>query len=282
MSTASASLAQGAPGAAWEPGLPPTLRRAVPVARRLLSVWVAAALRAPRLAHEERLHLAAQHARATLGALDVAVTVRGPQPVGTAGRLLVANHISWLDVYVLNALLPARFVAKSETRGWPLVGTVASRFGALFIVRGSVRDAARVKDAVATALRAGDTVVVFPEATTTDGRAVGRFYPALFQAAIDAGTPVQPAALRYLDEDGARSTAAPFVGDMTFADSLMQVLRAPVLRAEVTFGAPLATVDRSRRDLAARASTDVARLLGVAPPAAQQGPRGGPRAALAS
>jgi 1-acyl-sn-glycerol-3-phosphate acyltransferase len=250
------------------------------VARRLLSVWLAAAFRAPRLAHEDRLRLAQQHARATLAALDVAVAVRG-RPVGTAGRLVVANHVSWLDVYVLNTLIPARFVAKSETRGWPLVGTVASRFGALFIVRGSFRDAARVKDAVATALRAGDTVVVFPEATTTDGRAVGRFYPALFQAAIDARALVQPATLRYLDENGARSTAAPFVGDMTFADSLLQVLGAPVLRAEVTFGTPLATADRTRRDLAARASADVAHLLGVAPPD-QQRARGGQRTALAS
>jgi 1-acyl-sn-glycerol-3-phosphate acyltransferase len=281
MSATSASLAQGAPGAAWEPGLPPALRRAVPVARRLLSVWLAAALRAPRLAHEDRLHLAAQHARATLRALDVAVTVRGLRPVGTAGRLVVANHISWLDVYVLNALLPARFVAKSETRDWPVVGTVASRFGALFIVRGSFRDAARVKDAVATALRAGDTVVVFPEATTTDGRGVGLFYPALFQAAIDAGALVQPAAIRYLDEDGARSAAAPFVGDMTFVDSLLRVLRAPVLRAEVIFDTPLVSSNRTRRDLAARASTDVARLLGVPPPT-QQRTRGGQRAALAS
>jgi 1-acyl-sn-glycerol-3-phosphate acyltransferase len=242
------------------------------VARRLLSVWLAAALRAPRLAHQDRLDLAAQHARATLRALDVSVAVRGPRPVGTAGRLVVANHISWLDVYVLNALLPARFVAKSETRGWPLVGTVASRFGALFIVRGSFRDAARVKDAVAIALRAGDTVVVFPEATTTDGRAVGRFYPALFQAAIDANALVQPVALRYLDEDGARSTAAPFIGDVTFADSLMRVLRAPVLRAEVSFGSPLASVGRRRRELGAQAAEDVARLLGVAPPSAQGSP----------
>ena len=98
-----------------------------------------------------------------------------------------------------------------------------------------------------------------------------RPYPAdRLLAAIDAGALVQPAAIRYLDADGARSAAAPFVGDMTFVDSLLRVLRAPVLRAEVSFGSLLGGVGRTRRELAARAVADVARLLGVAPPPAQR------------
>src|SRR5262249_56452210 len=109
-------------------------------------------------------------------------------------RRVVSNHVSCLDVYVLNAAQPVRFVAKSETRTWPFVGTIADRFGSFFIVRGSCRDAARVKTRVAEALRAGESVAVFPEATTTDGHRVKPFYGAMFQAALHAAVPVQPAA----------------------------------------------------------------------------------------
>jgi 1-acyl-sn-glycerol-3-phosphate acyltransferase len=249
------------------------LPRTLPVARSLLGVWLAARFRARCLPREDRLALAGHHARRTLAAFDVAVDVRGPRPRAGRGQLVVANHVSWLDVYVLNALVDARFVAKSETRGWPLVGTVAAHFDTLFIVRGSFRDAARVKDAAAAALRAGETVVVFPEATTTDGHRLGRFDPAFFQAAIDAGALVHPAAIRYRDADGAVSAAAPFVGDVTFAASLLNVLRAPVLRAEVVFGAPLPASGRSRQGLAARAAADVARLLGVPMPQLHAAPR---------
>ena len=223
--------------------------RAARLARHLGSAYASAVLRAPALAPTGRRQLAADLAREMLDVLQVRLEVRGEPPAG-APTLVVANHVSWLDMYVLNAVAGARFVAKSEVRGWPGFGTIAARFGTFFIVRGSYRDAARVRTAVAWALASGERVAVFPEGTTTDGTTVGRFYPALFQSAIDAGVPVQPVALRYCDVRGQRSEAPVFVGDTTILDSLTRVLREPLLTAEVVLGPALHAAGHTRRDLA--------------------------------
>jgi len=132
---------------------------------------------------------------------------------------------------------------------WPLAGAIARGFDTLFIVRGRLRDAKRVKEEVASALRGGNRVVVFPEGTTTDGSDVGRFHAALFQAAVDAGAPVQPVAIRYRRADGRRDDAAAFIGDMTFVESLRNVLRRPSITAELTWGPVVLPHGLGRRDL---------------------------------
>ncbi len=225
-------------------------RRATRLARHLVRVYTSARRRAPRLHLPARLELAGAFAREMLEALEVRARVCGRPFPATDPVLIVANHVSWLDMYALNAVTGARFVAKSEVRGWPFFGTIAERFDTLFIVRGSYRDAARMRTEVARALRDGDRVVVFPEGTTSDGKTLGRFYPALFQAAIDAHAPVQPVAIRYLDGRGARSAAPVFVGDTTVLQSVAHVIREPSLAVEVTFGPPLSPLGRTRRDLA--------------------------------
>jgi 1-acyl-sn-glycerol-3-phosphate acyltransferase len=210
-----------------------------------------------------RARLVRRIACRTLRSLDVAVELGGSAPLVDGAALWVANHVSWLDVYVLNAVAGSRFVAKSEVRAWPIVGSTAARHGTFFLVRRSFRDAARVKDAIATALRAGDRVAVFPEGTTTDGHALRCFHAALLQAAIDAGAPIQPIALRYRDHAGRVSTAAPFIDDMTFGRSLARIVTAPMLTAELTFGPPIATPGRDRRDVTAAAERFVAGALGL-------------------
>ena len=247
-------------------------RRCLDVAADLLVLWTAARFVAPRLGSERRLRLSSRLARRTLGTLGVEATWSGDTRFRGEPMLVVANHVSWLDVYLLNAAGPMRFVAKSETRTWPVVGTIADRFGSMFIVRGSCRDAARVKARVADALRAGESVAVFPEATTTEGHAVKPFHGAMFQAAIDAGVRVQPVAIRYPGLDGQPNPAAAFVGDMTFVTSLLNVVREPVLRAELRFGAPLPVVGRSRRELAAAAHAIIVDALAAPAPAVRTRP----------
>jgi 1-acyl-sn-glycerol-3-phosphate acyltransferase len=241
------------------------LRRGAAVVASLLLTWGVAALVAARLAPRTRRLLSAHLAQRTLAALDVHVHVTGTLPASERPRLFVANHVSWLDVYALGAWSPARFVAKIETASWPLAGTIARRFDALFIVRGSFRDAARVKARVAAALAAGDNVVVFPEATTTDGSRLGRFHPAMFQAAIEAGAVVQPVALRYRRPDGSPCPAAAFVGDDTFAASLCRVLAERAVRVHLHVGPALSPAGWTRRELAARAQAAVASALGLPP-----------------
>jgi 1-acyl-sn-glycerol-3-phosphate acyltransferase len=120
----------------------------------------------------------------------------------------------------------------------------------------------RVKNLLAKLLVTGERVVVFPEGTTTDGTRLGTFHAALLQAAIDAAIPVQPVAIRHVEADGTRSTAAAFVDDMTFADSLARVLERPQLVTELVFGPPIWAADKSRRDLVARCRGFIAAELG--------------------
>jgi 1-acyl-sn-glycerol-3-phosphate acyltransferase len=203
-----------------------------------------------------------------LAAVAVDVEVRGAKPLLDGPVLMVANHVSWIDVQALGAVAGTRFVAKSEVREWPIVGTMAARLGTLFIRRESCRDAMRIKNLIAKLLVDGERVVVFPEATTTDGSRIAPFYAALLQAAVDAAIPVQPVAIRHREVDGSRSAAAAFVDDMTFADSLARVLDRPRIVTELTFGAPIWSADKTRRDLAARCRVFIAGALGFAVPPA--------------
>lgn len=228
--------------------LPRRLRRFGGLVACLLLTWARTARSSadPRVAAA----LAVDCARRTLAILGIHVAQSGETGLDDGPLLVVANHVSWLDVYLLNALATARFVAKSDVRNWPLVGPMSAAFGTFFIVRGSYRDAARVKDAIADALRRGERVVVFPEGTTTDGTRVSRFYAALLQAAVDAGAPVQPVAIRYLGRNGAHEPAAAFIDDMSFATSLARVLRLPTLVAEVHVAPSFPSTYRTRRELA--------------------------------
>ncbi|MFI0187617.1 lysophospholipid acyltransferase family protein [Streptomyces sp. NPDC017082] len=165
-------------------------------------------------------------------AAGVRVRVTGAAPPA-GGLLLVANHVSWLDVPLLAAVRPARMVAKAEVRRWPVAGALAARGGTLFIERDRLRALPGAVARIAAALRAGAAVTAFPEGSTWCGRAQGRFRRAVFQAALDAGVPVQPVVLRYRRLDGGPGTAAAFVGEDTLLASLWRVARTRGLVAEV-------------------------------------------------
>jgi len=229
---------------------------------QLLVVWLGAVVLAPRLAAARRNVLVARCAAGTLAILGVRVRALGAEPLRGGPVLVVANHVSWLDVYLLNAVLGGtRHVAKSEVASWPVAGAIARGFGTFFHARGNFRDAARVKDAVAAALRAGEGVVVFPEGTTSEGEDVGPFHAAFLQAAVDARVPVQAVAVRYPGPGGGPDPAAAFVGDMTFVASLGRVLRRRRLQARLTFGPVLLPADLTRRELAAVSHAFVALAL---------------------
>lgn len=167
------------------------------------------------------------------------VRVRHTGPLAPPGALVVANHVSWLDVFALHAVAPVRMLAKAEVRRWPVVGLMAARAGTVFIDRDRLRDLPGAVTGLAGALRAGTPIGVFPEGTTRCGRDLGAFRPAAFQAARDAGAPVVPVALRYRRR-GDHPAAAPhdataaFVGDATLASSLRRVLTARGVDVDVT------------------------------------------------
>ncbi|MER8220457.1 lysophospholipid acyltransferase family protein [Streptomyces sp. NPDC094143] len=171
-------------------------------------------------------------------AAGVRVRITGTAaPAG--GLLLVANHISWLDVPLLAAVRPARMLAKSEVRRWPVAGALAARGGVLFIDRDRLRALPDTVARIGHALREGTAVAAFPEGSTWCGRAQGTFRRAVFQAALDAGVPVQPVRIGYRLSGGAPGTAAAFVGDDTLLASLWRVATARGLLAEVEVRAPI-------------------------------------------
>lgn len=180
---------------------------------------------------------------------------------GLRHGLIVTNHISWLDVFVLNARVPMRFVAKSEVRRWPAIGWLCARAQTLFIERGSARAAARINALLAESLRRGECLAVFPEGTTTDGAQVAHFHASLLQPAIDAGAALYPVAIRYQDGSGARSTAAAYIDDCSFGTSLWTLLNTPQLQVRLIAAAPLDAAVFERRELAGLARAIIGAML---------------------
>jgi 1-acyl-sn-glycerol-3-phosphate acyltransferase len=205
--------------------------------------------------------------RAVLRCAGVKLVHRGPARFSTeagTGVLVVANHLSWLDILALGAIQPMRMIAKREIRDWPIVGAVAARFGTLFIDRGGLRALPSVVGEATEALRSGTPVGLFPEGTTWCGAASGEFRRAGFQAALDAGVAVRPVAQRMLLADGTVTSVGAFIGDDTLMSSLMRVLRMRELVIEVQVLAPLvASPGEDRRSLARRAELAIAEATGV-------------------
>jgi 1-acyl-sn-glycerol-3-phosphate acyltransferase len=167
------------------------------------------------------------YCRFVLRCLGVRITVTGNPIRNLSGVLVVSPHMSWVDVFAIGSVLPGSFVARADMFTGPATGIVARLLKIIPIERSSLRRLPGVVEAVARRLRAGQTVVAFPEGTTWCGRDRGAFYPAMFQAAIDAGRPVQPLRLTYHHVDGSPSTVPAFVGDETLLSSIRRLLVVP-------------------------------------------------------
>jgi 1-acyl-sn-glycerol-3-phosphate acyltransferase len=184
-----------------------------------------------------------------LRVMGLTVEVSGtPRPGAT---LIVANHVSWLDIAAIHAAAPhARFVSKADVLSWPLLGWLIKNAGTLFIERERKRDALRVVHAVAASMQAGETVAVFPEGTTGAGPDLLPFHANLLQAAVATATPVQPVVLRFDDATGRFCEAAQYIGDTTLLQSLWRVASARRMTVKVQVMPPMSTEHADRRLLA--------------------------------
>jgi 1-acyl-sn-glycerol-3-phosphate acyltransferase len=203
-----------------------------------------------------RSHIQRGYCRLMLRCLGVRITVSGGPIRNLAGVLVVSGHVSWVDIFAIGAVMPGRFVARADLVDWIGLGMVARLMKVIPIDRTSLRHLPDVVSTVAERLRAGQTVVAFPEGTTWCGLAYGPFRPAMFQAAVDAGRPVQPLRLSYHHRDGRPSTVAAYVGDDTLMASIRRLVtaRRTVVHVQVE---PLQLPGPSRRDLAARCEAAV-------------------------
>lgn len=193
---------------------------------QVLTIWRRLDARARRERHLEWSQKMVRH-------LGVTLEVRGaPHP---SAKLVVGNHVSWLDIIAINSVMPSRFVSKAEVANWPVVGRLVTAAGTLYLVRERRRDALRVLGLMAQALRDGDTVAVFPEGTTGPGSHIMPFHANLLQAAIDAPAPIQPVVIAYRERGHAVSPSAAYVGDTNLLQSLWMTITAEQLVVRVEF-----------------------------------------------
>ena len=224
-------------------------------------------LRFPALSVAQRRERIRWWSLKMLRCLGMALQVQGEFRAG--GNLIVANHISWLDIMAVHAVCPrARFVSKADVQEWPLINRLVDCAETLYLRREQRRDAMRVVHEMAQAMKDGHCVAVFPEGTTGDGRTLLPFHANMLQAAIAVEAPVQPVALRYADDFGPISAAVEFLGDTTLAQSLWMIACGQGLRVTVTVLPARATAHADRRALAAVLRQDIALALGetLAPP----------------
>ena len=190
-------------------------------------------------------------------------SLRGTHGAG-AGRLLLANHVSWLDIFAIDSIAPASFAAKAEIASWPLVGLLVSRVGTVYVERGRRHAVHGVIQRMGEKLREGHRAAVFPEGTTSDGRRLLPFHGNLVQAALNTGAPLVPVGLRYLDPDGEPSHAAMFVGDTTFVASLWRITGHPRLDVEVHVLPQIEPAEGvTRQEAARRARAAIGARLGL-------------------
>jgi 1-acyl-sn-glycerol-3-phosphate acyltransferase len=209
----------------------------------------------PLISTHRRRSIIRQWSRALLATCGLRLRAEGlAAPDGlehlARGRMLVANHTSWLDIFAINALATSAFVAKAELRRWPLAGWLVALAGTVFIERARRHAVHQVIQDLRERIRGGIPVAVFPEATTSPGVPLLPFHANLLQAPIAEGAEILPIAIRYLDEDGAPALQAAYIGDTTFLQSLWSVLGARGLVVSVTVLAAVPAGGRNRHELA--------------------------------
>ena len=218
----------------------------------------------PRVSAHSRAGITGWWARKLLRILNVPLSVHGFQPEAQTKNLIVtSNHISWLDIFVINATQPSRFVAKSEIRDWPIAGWLCEKAGTIFIRRTRRSDTAKINETMRAVLAEGATIGFFPEGTTTAGDVLLKFHTSLFESAVANDATIVPVAIRYRTSDGEPSFAAAFIGELSFAESVGRIISQKSLIAEITFAPHIAAVGQTRRELALKAESAVAIILDV-------------------
>jgi 1-acyl-sn-glycerol-3-phosphate acyltransferase len=233
----------------------------------------------PRTPPARHAQLMRAWSRKLLRILRVETVVEGTLPAWSGPVMIVANHVSWLDIFVIASVRAARFVAKREIRDWPVVGWIVEKAGTLFLAREARRDLARMSEHVHGALAAHDCVGLFPEGTTTEGDAVLKFHASLLEPAIRNAARVVPVALRYESPAGELCRNASFAGEITFMQSFARVVRERRMVARIAFLEPVDAAGRDRRALAAQLRERIANRLADwdTAPRTPRGPRHGSR-----
>jgi 1-acyl-sn-glycerol-3-phosphate acyltransferase len=237
-----------------------TAFRKLRLVTHLLRGMAVVALRFSRVAPARRLHLTRRWSLKLLRLCGMRLVVHNDGARLDASALVVGNHVSWVDIYTINAWRPTPFVSKAEVRQWPVVGWLAEKLDTVFLQREKRSEAMRIMHEMADRLRGGGVMCVFPEGTTSDGLGLLPFHANLFQAAVSAGCAVQPICLMYEDAQGRQSVAPAYVGELSLGKSLELVLRGGPLVAHLYVCDPIAP-GGDRRATSAAAQAAIAAAL---------------------
>jgi 1-acyl-sn-glycerol-3-phosphate acyltransferase len=247
----------------------PALSRAYRLGRliaHLVYGCTIAAVVFPLVSNRTQLRIIRYWSRRLLDILNVRLHVHGRMPGGHVPTMLVTNHVSWLDIWVIHSVSPVRFIAKSDIRRWPLLGWLVERAGTIFIQRTRRHDTARTNHAIGAVLARDERIGLFPEGTTTDGTHVLPFHASLFQPALAAGARIVAAGIRYPGRDGRPNLDAAYSGDRSLLESLRLILAQRQLHAELVFAGVVEPEGRTRRDVAVACRALIVHALSVSAP----------------
>lgn len=236
----------------------------------LMCLWLSIAV-LPWVKQEKREHIISTWTGRFLVWMGIPVTVEGDpsyfraQP-GKPGCLLVSNHISFLDIFVLDSLVPVRFIAKDEISRWPVFGVITRSGGTIYIKRGDKRSLLATMGAMQKTMAGGRPVLMFPEGTTSDGTGLLRLHANLFEPAVRAGSQVVPVVLRYRSK-GQITTRPAYTGNVGLFECMWNILNTPQLSITLKILEPLPGGDRHA--LCRQASAAMSAAIGVADPLAE-------------
>ncbi|MFZ4537335.1 lysophospholipid acyltransferase family protein [Propionivibrio sp.] len=237
--------------------------RCLRLALHFVKIAVGTAIFYPLVAEQRRVSLKQRWSHQILKILSVRLEA---QPADAPpGCLIVSNHISWLDIFAINALRPSAFISKAEIRQWPFFGWLGEQNDTVFLRRGSRGHARIVNAEIDSLLVAGMDVVIFPEGTTTDGTHLLGFHAALLQPAIETGRPILPLALSYHDAQGNISLAPSFAGETSMKQCFSAILACRSLTARLLTAPAIDTTGQTRRELSQAAHAAIATRLGFLP-----------------
>jgi 1-acyl-sn-glycerol-3-phosphate acyltransferase len=213
---------------------------------------------------KSKMRLTKWWSKGLLKHFGVSVITHGKLPDDhLANTMFLANHVSWLDIYALNSIIPLQFIAKSDINNWPILGYLVRKSGTIFINRDSRKDTSRIVITTTENLAIGGNVGFFPEGTTTDGTIIERFKSSIVQAAINAKSTIYPVAIRYPLADGNINTAVAYAGDTTMGEAMMNALKQKKTIVELHFLAPINSPTANRQKLTQAAYDAISKALNL-------------------
>ncbi|OAM31081.1 acyl-phosphate glycerol 3-phosphate acyltransferase [Eikenella longinqua] len=192
----------------------------------------------------------------------IRLTVHGSERFfAEGGQFMVGNHVSWLDIFLINSVQAVRFVAKQEVRDWPVIGWLVARVDTVFIKRGSRQSSQQVMEVLLQILAEKDYAVVFPEGTSTDGTGIKPFKSGLFDTAVVGNQAVWPVLSYYPNADGSPNINMAYYGEMSLWQSFCRILPQRGSEAVLYFLEPIAPQGKTRQELCAVAQAQIAAKL---------------------